>query len=292
MPEVLYPPSRPQSAGEALDSAFRIFGATLAKCLPYAVGAVIIGQLPNLYGLVVHHSLLQGPLQIQAVRDPLWWILALIAMCGAMALTNALILRQYGLASGHGFATRIELATGARRVPGLLLIGLLVMLTIVAFLVPVFIVIGAARVATSPVTVVAYATLTGLVLLIPASWVLVRWSCAGTVYLLTDRGALESMGHSWRLTAGSFWRLSLIYTVAILLLLVLYVLSIAITGALSFVFGHGDIAVVTAAAAVAIILLRAVVSPFYCALALAILGELSVRREGADLARRIAAATE
>jgi hypothetical protein len=172
------------------------------------------------------------------------------------------------------------------------LIALLLMLTIVAFLVPVFMVLGAARLSAAPATAAAYVTLTALVLLIPASWLLVRWSCAGTVYLLTDRGAIESMGHSWRLTAGSFWRLSLIYTVAILLLLVLYVLSIAIAGVLSFVFGHGDIAVVTAAATVAIILLRAVVSPFYCALALAVLGELSVRREGADLAERIAAATE
>lgn len=290
MPELLYPPSRPQSAGEVLDAAFRIFGATLAKCLPYAVGAVIVGQLPNLYSLVAHRSLLQGGLQMQAIRDPLWWVLFVVAILGAITLTNALVLRQYALASGHPAEAGTELASAVRRIPGLVLIAVLLMLTVVAFCVPVFVVLAAARRSASPVTAAAYATLTALVLAIPASWLAVRWSCAGTVYLLTDRGALESMGHSWRLTAGSFWRLSLIYTVAILLLLVLYVLSIAIAGVLSFVFGHGDVAVVTAAATVAIIVLRAVVSPFYCALALAVLGELSVRREGADIAQRIAAA--
>src|ERR1700686_993304 len=51
MPNILYPPPRPQSVGEILDSAFRIFRATLLKCLPYATVAVIASQLPNIYYL-------------------------------------------------------------------------------------------------------------------------------------------------------------------------------------------------------------------------------------------------
>ena len=52
MANTLYPPPRPQSVGEILDSAFRIFRATLVQCLPYAIAAVIAGQLPNIYYLV------------------------------------------------------------------------------------------------------------------------------------------------------------------------------------------------------------------------------------------------
>jgi hypothetical protein len=40
------------------------------------------------------------------------------------------------------------------------------------------------------------------------------------------------------------------------------------------------------------VLLGAIAAPFYSGLMLAVLGDLSVRREGADIAQRIAAAAE
>jgi hypothetical protein len=53
---------------------------------------------------------------------------------------------------------------------------------------------------------------------------------------------------------------------------------------------HGDLAVMTAITTVMVVILSALGTPFYTALALAVYGDLSVRREGADLAQRIAAA--
>jgi hypothetical protein len=291
MATILYPPPRPQSVGEVLDSAFRIFAATLPKCLLYSAGVVIVSQLPAFYA-VMHRAPL--PMALRMVRDPAWWLLLLLALVGATWLTAAVILRQYALASGRAPEARGELARGARRAPGLLLILLLMTLTVLAcFLplgVPAMAVLSAARTAAPGALPSAASILVMLVLLILASWLLVRWSCAGVVYLLTERGPLASMAQAWRLTAGSFWRLSLIYTIALLLLLVFYLLSIIVAGVISFVLGHGDVAVVTAAASVAIILLRAVVSPFYWALGLAVYGDLTARREGADLAQRLAAA--
>ena len=61
MINALYPPARPQSVGEVLDLAFRIFGATLLKCLPFAALAVIAGQLPNAYTLSSGQPLLTNP---------------------------------------------------------------------------------------------------------------------------------------------------------------------------------------------------------------------------------------
>src|SRR5258707_959267 len=132
MPNILYPPPRPQSVGEILDSAFRIFRATLLKCLPYATVAVIASQLPNIY------------------------------------------------------------------------------------------------------------------------------------YLATGRGAL-------------------------VLLIVLYFLSGLIAGILAVLLAHGDIAVITAGTTVLVVVLSAIGTPFYWALALAVLGDLSARREGADLEQRLSA---
>src|SRR5438132_573719 len=167
MAKTLYPPPRPQSVGEILDSAFRIFRATLVQCLPYAIAAVIAGQLPNIYYLVV------------------------------------------------------------------------------------------------------------------------ALSCGGAVLLVTSRGPLASLVHSFRLTSGSFWRLTLIYTVAFVLLMVLYLVSGLLAGLVSVLLAHGDIAVITAATTVFVVILSAVGTPFFWALALAVLGDLSVRKEGADLAQRL-----
>jgi hypothetical protein len=285
MTAVLYPPARPQSVGEVLDTAFRIFTTTLLTCLPYAALAVISGQLPTLYDVAVGRSLLQATLRAQHTRDPVWWLLELVAIVLTMTLTNALLLRQRTLATGGAAATGAELAGGLRRVPGLVLIAVLVVL---ATVVPVGIVAGVAAAARTAGSV-SFLILVVALAIVPASWLLLRWSSSGTVYVLTERGPWESMSHSWQLTAGNFWRLSIIYTVAIVLILVLYVLSGVISGVVSLVFARGDIAVLTATAAVVVVLLGAIATPFYSALALAVLGDLSVRKEGTDLAQRIQA---
>jgi len=54
---------------------------------------------------------------------------------------------------------------------------------------------------------------------------------------------------------------------------------------------HGDLVVIAAAYAVAMVVVNSVIMPFYPALMLAITGDLIVRKEGSDLAQRIAAPT-
>jgi hypothetical protein len=100
---------------------------------------------------------------------------------------------------------------------------------------------------------------------------------------------LQPRGHSWQLTAGNFWRLSVIYAVGVVLIIVLYVLSGVVGAVIALLLAHGDVAVITATSAVLVTLLGAIVTPFYSALVLAVFGDLSVRGEGADLAQRISA---
>ena len=276
MANILYPPPRPQSVGEILDSAFRIFRATLVKCLPYAIGAVIAAELANLYNLASHQVL--APLQ--QVRDPVWWTLYLVGILIAGAiLGSAILLRQYALATGHPVSAGAELGTAARRLPGMLLLVILFVLALLVSLVPLALVAvfqGWLRL------------LMGLLLLLPASCVCLALSSSWPILLLTGKGALQSLIHSARLTWGSWWRLTLIYTVAVVLLVALYLVSVLIAGLTAALFAHGDILMITAVSAVLVVLLSALVTPFYYALALAVLGDLSVRREGADLAQRLA----
>jgi len=283
MTQILYPPSRPQSVGEVLDTGFRIFTTSLVKCLPYAALAVVSGQLPTLYQVAIGRSLLQAAQQ--RYRDPVWWLLEALAIVGTITLSNALLMRQHALATARPAATGAELARGLRLVPAVLLIGLLVVLAMVPSGMVAGLSVGMLRGGASGLVVL----LVVLAALTPAAWVLLRWSCSVPTLVITGRGALASMSHSWQLTAGNFWRLSLIYTVAIILIVVLYVLSGIVSGIVSLLIARGDIAVITATAAAIVVLLGAIATPFYSALAVAVLGDLSVRKEGGDLAQRIAA---
>jgi hypothetical protein len=273
MANVLYPPPRPQSVGEILDAAFRIFRATLVKSLPYAVAAVIAGQLPNIYYLLSGRSMLQG--LVSQFRDPVWDALYILGYLIAVALWSAVLLRQYALATGHSADTSSELSTAVRRLPAMVLLGILTGCAIGIWFVPALALQGTARLGAL------------LLLAIPACYMAVALSCGWAVLLVTGKGAGASLMHSYRLTSGSFWRLTLIYTVAFVLLMVLYMVSALIAGLVSVLLGHGDIAVITAATTVFVVILSAVGTPFFWALALAVLGDLSVRKEGADLAQRL-----
>jgi hypothetical protein len=230
------------------------------------------------------------------LASPVWWGLLLAVIVGSTMFANAVFLRQYTLASGRAASMRAELGTGLRRAPGALLIGFIIVLAFAVTLIPVVLVlvsIGAALGVTRSVAATSTSIGLGigivLAMLIAGSWVAIRWACSVPIYLLTERGPVASMSHSWELTAGNFWRLSIIYSVGAALLLVFYLLATIAGGMVAVWLGRGDVVLWVAVSSTVIALLAALFTPFYHALILAVFGELSARREGADLAQRISA---
>jgi Membrane domain of glycerophosphoryl diester phosphodiesterase len=299
MGNILYPPTRPQSVGEVLDTAFRIYGTTLLKCLPYTFTSVILGQTLSIYD-VLHRHATTAAAALQAatmprVPGPIWWILFLVLVVVDAMFANAVFLRQYALATGHPASMRAELGKGLQRAPGVLLVGFLIALAFVVSLIPVALLLAALGASLGVYRAGAGSSQAWLVIgvvlamLLAASWVLIRWVCSVPIYLLSERGPIASMSHSWELTRGNFWRLSVIYTVGVVLLLVFYFLASIVGGMAALWLGRGDVLVVMAVTAAVIALLAALFTPFYHALVLAVFGDLSARREGADLAQRISA---
>ncbi len=279
MANVTYPPQRQLSVGEVLDLSFGIYRVTLGKCLLLAALGVIAGQLGNFYLLVKGTPPVRGAAGMQQLlsemRDPSLWVVSIISAVLAMAFYGAVLLRQRAII-GQG-AIGGEIAAALQRMPAF--IGLLILIAVgcgVCF-VPAIVTGGALRVLLA---------LAGLILL---SYGIVAISCAQTVLFLEHSGPVDSLSRSWRLTSGSFWRLSLIYTVAFIVLLVLYVAIGAIGGFVAGILGRGDVALAMAVGQVVGIALGALATPFYGALALAVLGDLKVRKEGADLEQRISA---
>jgi hypothetical protein len=272
----LYPPQRPLSIGELVDAAFRIFRVTVVKCLPYALVAVIAGQLPNIYYLLSGRGLARSILT--SLRDPVWLSLYVVGTLVGVLLWSAILLRQHSMVTGSDAVAGQELGTALRRLPAMVLLGVLCGVAIGGWFVLGFLFSGPVRL------------LVWVVMAVPASVVMVALSVAGPSLLLSDRGPAASLAHSWRLTSGSLWRLSGVYTVALFIVLVIYVVLGLVTTLVSVLLARNDISVISAAAEALVVIMTAVVTPFYSALALAVFGDLCVRREGTDLAQRISAA--
>src|SRR6201999_2973246 len=107
MSSVLYPPARPQAIGEVLDSAFRIFKATLLKCLPFSVLATVAGQLQSIYVIVTGRDL-----RPFGNSDPGYWAIYLLGAIIGCVLITAIMIRQAALATGTASTARGSLLLG------------------------------------------------------------------------------------------------------------------------------------------------------------------------------------
>src|SRR6516225_5285426 len=279
MSTVPYPPQRQLSVGEVLDLSFRIYRTTFVSCLLFATCGVIAGQLAGIYALIRGRNLAQGAAgmagMLALMQDRTLVALYIVGLVLTLVFYAAVLLRQRAIISDG--AVGGELAAALRRTPALIVLIVLVVLGCLACFVPAFVTSGTLRVLLSLAAVIALC------------YGVVAISCAQTILLVDGAGPASSLSRSWRLTSGSFWRLTLIYTVALIVLLALYAVIAAVAGFLAALFAHGDVAMVTAFAQVIGIILGALATPFYGALALAVLADLKVRKEGADLAHRISA---
>ena len=273
----LYPPPRPLAVGETLDLGFRIFRATLLTCLMYSGLGVIAGELPGIYNVATGHPMVS----LTAERSTASWLLSFIGATLWAVMCCAILLRQHAVVTGGRPRTAAELAALLPRLPGLLLLFVLVSAATSVWFLPLL--------ALRSSDIITQALVAAL-LAIPASYVGVPLVAAMPVFLLTGAGAAASLVRSWRLARGSWWRLAAIYTVGLLLLIVLLTIAGALAMMVAVPITGGDLAVLSAVNSVVVVMLSALGWPFLIGLVLAAYGDLTVRREGADLAQKIAAA--
>ncbi len=253
MPQPVYPPTGPQSIGQVLDLAFRIFQISLLPCLLYGVASTIAGQLPNIYFVASGR-----PLQALGGRSPLWWALYCAGALVALLMSAALQLRQRTIATGRPVSARAEIAEAMRRLPALVLMFIVLLIAI-----------GVGM----------------LALVIPGIYLMTALVLAWPALLFGGKGPLQALGYSLRLVVGNWWRTTTIFTIALVIVLVFYGIATAVM--VPFV-GAIDIATLTAFSAVVYVALGAIGLPFLSAIVVASYGELQVRKEGADLEQRIA----
>jgi hypothetical protein len=294
MQSPLYPPAGPESIGEVLDAGFRIFQSTLLRCLPYSVLAMIAGQLPNIYDLLLGH-----PLRQRGERDAIWWTWYLVSLAVTIVLWSAVVLRQDMLCRGLQSTTRREAQAALACLPQLAV--LLVLAGAALLLTAPLLGAGALYLAPGllrsswPSIAVSALALSQPQLWVSIAVVLAALGCyltpglmmAWPSLLLLRRGPIQAATHGVRLVRGHWWRTTAVLTVLTIVVLVLDTLA-GVAAALVFTLsGQGDVARAIAMAGATVIVASVVGMPLTCAFTLALFGELRVRREGLDLERRI-----
>jgi hypothetical protein len=271
MPSVLYPPARPQAIGEVLDSAFRIFKATLIKCLPYSVLATIAGQLQSIYVIVSGRAL-----RPFGNSDPGYWTVYVLGAIIGTVLINAILLRQAALVSGTPSTWQTALTGALKNAPAILLMLCLIILLTGIWLVPLLVI------------PFEYRSWSALLLALPAVYLLVSFICSWPARLLGGKGPVESLRYSVHLVRGNWWRTAVIYLVVLTMILVLSITAALIVGILTQIVAARDLAVATAVSRVMVVGFSAVYTPLVTSMALAVYGELQARKESADLERQVA----
>jgi hypothetical protein len=288
-------PSGPLTIGGVLDNWLRLFRASFGACWALALLAAVAAALVDLtltpplgatalQNYVHYWSGMRSPTTLLA--DLVFWLVSLAVYGGVLTQQTALV------RGAETFSFGDALTKGLRRIPQMLLGGVLIALIIGAICIPF--VIGAVVLIPvlrhSPLAILIAAP-AAIALIILFIYVTVRLQLWMAVMFSENLGGASSLGRSWDLVKGQWWRMTGIGFVAGI---VIWILSLAVGALGGLVIGLASIHGVTpdvlfrraqligTAAQVA----RLLTMPLLTAVWLAMYQDVKLRREGGDLAAR------
>src|SRR5580693_3803719 len=112
---------------DLLETAARLFRATLLKCLPLGMLAMVCWQLPNFYWTATGHRM-----SLKAQYDLDFNLLAVAGTAIQLWLLGAMMLRQRAVAVGAPLQVGAELRAATQRLPAILLSALLATISVTA----------------------------------------------------------------------------------------------------------------------------------------------------------------
>lgn len=246
-------PTAPLSIGGVLDDGFSLLKVSFTRIIPLAFLPAFINQVPNVITGV-------DPNEMPTEMPPEAVGLTLVAAIVSLWFFGAIIARLDAISRGEDTGLSGALGVGGRRFLPLLGCGLLLVLCVtggfIALLIP------------------------GLILML---------SLAFSPYLVVTDGSgpVAALKQSHNLVWGNWWRTAGIFTVIAFISLALYTL-IGVVGAFVGAFFSGDLVLMTNIILLVVVpLMSALISPVLYALSIALLNDLRLRSEGADLAERL-----
>jgi hypothetical protein len=261
-------PEQPQTISGVLDTVFQLYKASIAKVWPATLLLAAASVVPYVYLWIRLGSDRQAALgRLDGlVFSPGYWGMTLVAMLVSSWGVGALYALQDAIARDEQMSMSEAFGLGANRM-------LLVFLSFILF---------------------GIALVLGMIaLVIPGLILMVSLMLGSVLVVLERKNPIDALVGSHRLVWGHWWRTALILTVAFVIVIVLYVAVAFVAGVLvpmPDVADPVDIVLYTQLISVAVTaVIQILLSPFYCALLLAIYYDLKVRKEGGDLAARVGA---
>lgn len=248
----------PQSIGGVLDTGFKLFTASLKHVFLLAAGAAL-AYAP--FAVMARRAAVQpGEVSIGVI-----FLTGVVLGIVMLVVWGAILVRLNGVAHERVVPIGEAFSIGLRRAPALLVASLVYSLAVG---------IGT------------------FLILIPGLIIMVYWLFGPIATVTESRGPIASLGYSFELVRGHWWRTAGLLTIIGILALVLYFV-VGVVAGLAVATNIEQIAAGQMPWYVDFIvgpLLSGIASPLLYSLVLATFYDLKLRHEGGDLAERIAAA--
>jgi len=293
-------PSAPLSIGGVLDNWIRLFRTSFAGCWAFALAAAAAGAVAQFMytptlptpGLRPLQAWMQLSQFSSGESGPGVFLVDILLGFITLLAYGALLTQQEAVVRGEEpFALGAAFTKGLRRIPQMLLGFIVLILIIVAIFIPVGIVGGVLYPLRQMPLVMLCLGVIAVSVVILLIYVLVRMQVWMAVMFSENLGGPSSLGRTWELMKGHWWRVT---GIAFVSGVVIWVLSMATGGMIGMVIGFVGIRgtspdllvrrvqIIGAAGEVA----RLLTMPLLTAVWLAIYQDLKLRREGGDLAAR------
>lgn len=262
-------PIQPQGVGGVLDTTFELHKASLGAVWPLCLLLAAFGAPPNIYlmmGGAGPASDADAALQmLSAMSDPVYWAINLVTLAATLWVIGALYLKQHAIGTDREMSTGSALQAAVGRILPMFLMSLLFGLALI---------VGA------------------VLLVVPAFILLVSLMLGSALLMFEDKGPVDSLVGSHKLVWGDWWRTAAILTVGGILVFVIYMAAAMAIGLLMPFVGvdSTDVVMSTLVTTTAIsVIVNILVVPFFSAMLIAVYWDLKLRKEGGDLAARVAA---
>jgi hypothetical protein len=301
-------PTVPRSIGGVLDDSIQLFRASFSKAVVPALlmSAVVVVQLliqlssGTLGAASTGMQGLMGGAAVAASAGS-----ALISLLGSLldiVLYGTILLITIGVARDEVPTFGTAFAGAWRRFGAMLgasiLVGFVGVFGFILAAIPIFLNLSGLTTGASFAQIVARLTpqiLESLVLSLPVIYVLFRMMLYSVPLLAESQSASRSIGTSWRLVGGNWWRTSTVVFVLGVVVYVLMIIVIALAGAGAAFALHGRAGSQQATVAVALIVAiatgstKVISSPLIAAMLVAVYRDLQLRKGGGDLEARLGA---
>ncbi|MDE2295706.1 MAG: hypothetical protein KGL36_09665 [Gammaproteobacteria bacterium] len=247
-------PSAPRTIGGVLDDAITLYRECLPRSWPLALAPEVVLALTNIHLESQWPAYRrQDPTAILSMLRSTDFVTSMLLYFVVLLIFNlALTDHMHAIATGRPASNGRSLGVGLRLLPR----------------------------AAGASLVIAFATAIGtLLLIVPGIYLAGALMLTFVAMIVGDLGALQSLGESYRLIKGHWWRAATIYTVATMIALAFY-LILGLLAGLGAAQGPGASALAIGLRRLASVVIGTLMTMWFPAVLLSIYYDLALRRPG------------